>query len=252
MTGPYAHTLFQEGAAKVRLPKDDRAPWPEAVLINTAGGITGGDTFSFHVACEAKAHATVTTQASEKIYRSLGTDAVIKTDIVVGPGAMLEWLPQETILFHGGRLRRETSVSLAKNARFLGLEATVFGRTAMGEVVRSGSFHDRWRVRRGGQLIFADDTRLEGAIAQQLNRPFLLNGHRAVATLLYVGPDAEDLAVDIQHIASRATGLCGASAWEGVMVVRFLNVTGQKLRADLTFVLDTVRSGRALPKVWLC
>ncbi len=250
LTGPYAHRLYQEGAAKVRMPKVDTATAPEAVLINTAGGITGGDEFHYHLHCESRARATVTTQASEKIYRSLGDDAVIETTLRIDAHAALEWLPQETILFNGGRLSRRTTVNLAKSARFLGLEATVFGRTAMGETVREGALHDRWRVYHKGRLLFADDTRLEGQIAEQLSRPFLANGHRAVATLIYVNDDAQDMATAIQSLKASAAGTFGASAWDDIMVARFLNVTGQKLRADLTFVLDTIRSGRALPKVW--
>ncbi len=252
MTGPYAHGQYQEGAAKVRLPKVDGADRPEAVLINTAGGVTGGDRFQFDIQCEAKAKAVITSQASEKVYRSLGADAVINTHLKVGSGAELEWLPQETILFHGGRLRRETTVRLSGNARFLGLEAMVFGRTAMGETVREGAVHDRWRVYRQNKLLFADDMRLEGDIAKRLNQPFLAGGHRAIATLIYAAADAQEVASTIQSLKRSEAGVFGASAWEGVMVARFLNVTGQKLRGDLTLVLDAIRSGRRLPKVWWC
>lgn len=252
MTGPYAHGLFQEGAAKVRLPKDDKAVWPEAVLINTAGGLTGGDRFVVDIACEAKTAVTVTTQAAEKVYRSLGSNADFNVNMRVSSGALLEWLPQETILFDGGRLRRETIVHLAKNAQFLGLEAMVFGRTAMGEAVRGGFLHDRWRVHQQGALVFSDDTRLDGAVQEMLNRPFAANAHRAVATLVSVSPNAGSLATKIQALAPSVTGLFGASAWDDVMVARFLNVTGQKLRSDLTLVLEVIRDGRALPKVWSC
>ncbi len=252
VTGPYAHTQFQEGAAKVRLPKVEGAGPPEAVLINTAGGLTGGDTFTVDVTCEAKAAATLTSQASEKVYRSLGNDAVIRTSLTVNAHAALEWLPQETILFHGGRLRREITVRLAKNATFLGVESVVFGRTAMGETVREGALHERWRLYRQSDLLFADDTHLEGNIAAQINRPFVAKGHRANATLLYVAPDAEDMAQQIQNAPSTGGGMFSASARDGLMVARFLNVTGQKLRGDLTFVLGLIRSGRPLPKVWSC
>ena len=86
----------------------------------------------------------------------------------VGAGGTLAWLPQETILFDQVRLRRSIEVDLAPDASLLLAEGVVFGRSAMGETLAQGRFFDRWRVRRGGALVFAESLRLEDAIAERL------------------------------------------------------------------------------------
>lgn len=239
-------TLFQEGSAKARLPKAFQEP-PEAVLINTAGGLTGGDRFSTEVELEEGAELVVTTQACERVYRSLGGPAEIAARLTLGAGARLDWLPQETILFDGGRLKRRLDVDLAGDAEFLAVEAVLFGRTAMGETVRSGAFHDRWRIKRGGKLLFADDLRLEGDIAAQLARPIVLAGQVAMATAIHAGAAAETLLEPVREALGDAGG---ASAWGGKLLVRIAAPDGLALRSKLIPVLSVLMNGRPLPKVW--
>lgn len=239
-------TLFQEGSAKARLPKAFQQP-PEAVLINTAGGLTGGDRFSTEIELEEGAGLMVTTQACERVYRSLGGPAEVEARLRLGTGARLDWLPQETILFDGGRLRRRLDVDLAGDAEFLAVEAVLFGRTAMGESVRSGTFHDRWRIRRGGKLLFADDLRIEGDIAAQLARPAVLAGQVAMATAIYAGQWIDALLEPVREAIGDAGG---ASAWGGKLLVRIAAPDGLALRSKLIPVLSVLMNGRPLPKVW--
>ena len=143
------------------------------MLINTGGGMAGGDRMSIAVGIAEGARAVLTTQAAEKLYRSDGPETEIAVDIALGPGSRLDWLPQEQILFDGARLRRRLDVELAASAALTLVESVVFGRVAMGEVAESGSFRDRWRIRRDGRLVFAEDVRLEGprqTLAQKSGR----------------------------------------------------------------------------------
>lgn len=148
--------LWQEGAAKIRLPARDGGPL-EAVLINTAGGLTGGDRLSWRVEAGARTSMTVTTQACEKLYRSSGGRAEASCSIRAAAGARIAWLPQETIVFDRSAFSRKLDVDLADDAQALIVEAAVFGRRAMGESVRLAEFRDRWRVRVGGRLAHAED-----------------------------------------------------------------------------------------------
>src|SRR5713226_8364603 len=161
-------TTREEGSLRVRFPKAC-AGAPEAVLVNTAGGIAGGDRFAVDLGLDAGAQLTVTTAAAEKIYRSLGPDACLDVCATLKDGAELTWLPQETILFDRARLARTITISLAPTAKLLLAETVLFGRAAMGETVREGGFADRWRVRRDGRLIFAENFRLDGAVSDRLN-----------------------------------------------------------------------------------
>lgn len=240
-------TLYQEGCAKIRLPRLPPAFTPEAILINTAGGLAGGDRIAVAIEAGDGAAASVTTQACERIYRSIGPDALVENRLVLGAGASLAWLPQETILFDGGRLARRLEADLSADAELLAVESVLFGRTAMGETVRQGKLHDRWRIRRDGRLIFAEDFRVAGDIAAQLARPAALGGCTAMATILHVAPAPERL-LDAARALLGPTG--GASAWDEKLLIRLVAPSGLMLRQRLEPLLTLLLAGQALPKVW--
>jgi urease accessory protein len=214
------------------------------VLLNTAGGITGGDRFAIEGEAGPGSALTLTTQAAERIYRSSGGEGRVATRLSAGAGATLHWLPQETILFEGGRLLRSLDADIAVDARFLALETVVLGREAMGENVTAGFFEDCWRVRRGGRLVFADTLRLSGAIGEIAANPALLAGNRAAATLLYTGPDAE---ARLAPLRAALSGHSAASVREGCLVARLLAPSARALRAML---VPLVTLFRPLPAVW--
>jgi urease accessory protein len=239
--------FYQEGAAKIRMPEsfDGRL---EAVLINTSGGLTGGDRVNWQVDAGAGTHVTVTTQACERVYKSSGGHAEVNSTLSVGAGATLHWLPQETILFDQGALRRRLDVDLAEDACFIGLEAVLLGRKAMGETVASGQFRDRWRIRRSGQLIHAEELDLSGSIDQRMASRATLAGHQAFATLLYCAPDGE---AKLDRIRTLAQGqIAGASHWKDKLVVRIVASEGFELRKILIPIISLLRNGDAPPKVW--
>jgi urease accessory protein len=244
--------LFQEGCAKARFPRREAGAFAGAVLLNTAGGLTGGDRLQQAIRWGDGTAATVAGQAAERIYRSLGDAAQIETRLVVEPGAVAEWLPQETILFDRARLDRDLRIELRGDARFLGVEAIVFGRAAMGETVRQGTLRDAWRIRRDGRLVYADALAVDGDPAAALDRPGLGRGARAVATLLFAAPEADRMIEPLRLALTEAQGLAGASAWNGLLVARFAAPDGAVLRRDLISALGILRAGRPLPRVWQC
>lgn len=239
-----AHRMYQAGVMRVRFPNVKGAP--EAVLINTAGGLTGGDCITMSVEMGAGTSAIVTTQAHEKVYKSSGGTVSMIASLKLGAGAGLEWLPQPTILFDRARLARETHVELAETSDFLGVEAVIFGRTAMGEAMRSGALSDHWSIRRGGRLIHADRFALEGAVAASLSKMSVLAGAAAMATIRHVAPHAAEKL----DAAREALGEDGAaSAWNGLLLARIVTKDGYGLSAALARTLTALR-GRALPPVW--
>ncbi|MFF0922018.1 urease accessory protein UreD [Rhizobium leguminosarum] len=236
--------LYQEGAAKIRLPDTFDASM-EAVIINTAGGLTGGDRMDWSVDAGAGTRIDVTTQACEKIYKASAGIAEVATSIKVGAQARVDWLPQETILFDRAALFRRLDVDLDESAEFLAVEAVLLGRKAMGETVVSGLFRDRWRIRRSGQLIHAEELRFsEGVAARQA----VLGGQVAFATLLYAGPLSEAYLGKVRPLVEGSMG--GASAWNGKLVVRLAAADGFSLRKILIPVISALRNGAPVPKVW--
>ncbi|WP_137931479.1 urease accessory protein UreD [Mesorhizobium comanense] len=242
--------LYQEGSAKIRRPAVSSGPL-EAVLINTAGGLTGGDRLAWEVDVGAHASAAITTQACEKVYRAASDHADVRVRLTVGENGRIAWLPQETIVFDRAAFARTLEIDLAPGAEALVLEATVFGRLAMGERAAHGSFHDRWRVRRDGRLIHAEDFRIGPDIAAALGRPAVAGGAIAVATLLLVSPDAEALLHPVREIVG-AQG--GASFWSvttsGKLLARLHAGDGYQLRQRLVPLVGLLNGRAGLPKLW--
>ncbi|MFL5070123.1 MAG: urease accessory protein UreD [Xanthobacteraceae bacterium] len=238
--------IVEDGSLRVRFP-GPTSPDLEAVIVNTAGGIVGGDRLDVSVAVGEGARLVVTTAAAEKIYRSLGPDAAIHLELSVQANGRLLWLPQETILFDRARLARTIDVELAENATLLLGEALVLGRAAMGEAVERGRLFDRWRVRRNGRLVFAETVRLGEAIGEALREPAVAAGHAAVATLFMCPADAARIAAVRER--AKWQGEVALSAWNGFAVARFVAAAGAALRADLMAALTAL--GVTLPRLWL-
>ncbi len=242
--------LAEAGGFRAKFPKTDTAR-AEAILVNTAGGMTGGDSLAVNLAVEEGASAIVTTQAAEKIYKSLAGTTSVSTRLALGPGSDAIWAPQETILFDKARLVRSLEAEIDPTANALICESIVFGRLAHGESLRQAAFRDRWRIRRGGRLVFADDVRLEGDIGALLYKAAIATGGRALATVLLVAPEAEKR-LDMARAALADAGCeCAASSLPGMIIARFLAPDPVHLRIALGLYL-TRFADMAIPRSWHC
>jgi urease accessory protein len=251
--GGQTHRLdvAESGGYRARFPTTFDAT-SEAVLINTGGGMAGGDAMRVDVELGPGSDAIVTSQAAEKIYRSQDSDTRIETALCVGEGASLAWLPQESILFSGARLARSLTVDLAADARLVACETVFFGRSAMGETMLRGALRDRWRIRREGRLVFAEDLRLEGVIAETLARQAVGAGARAAATLIAAGLDTQDRLEQVRAWAAEDasdTVELGAGIVSDLLVIRLVSPDAQALRRVLVTLLGHL-TGRALPRTW--
>jgi urease accessory protein len=238
--------VLEEGSLRVRFP-DVSGPESEAVILNTAGGIAGGDDFSIAIEAMQAARLAVISAAAEKIYRAIDAASRIDVRLAVGPGAVLRWLPQETILFDGAKLDRSFEVEIADCSALVMAESTVFGRSAMSETVRQGELVDRWRIRRNGTLVFADTLRLGGDISALLAHPAAGGGASAFATIV-IAPADEAFAETARDCLATCLSETGVSAWNGIAVIRMCGKDAAQLRRDLVSVLN--RLCGALPRLW--
>jgi len=234
----------EHGSLRVRFP--NAADALEAVIVNTGGGMTGGDCFSIAMTVGEGGRLIAGTAAAEKIYRSTGPDAEMDMTLDVHAGGHLSWLPQETILFDHARLSRRIEIDLAEGASLIVAEAVVFGRAAMGEAMRDGFFTDRWRLRRDGRLMFADAALLDGAISERLSAAAVAAGGIAVASVL-IAPAGEATIAAVR--ALEFAGEAGISAWNGLALARLVARDGAALRRDLIAVLAAL--GHGVPRLWL-
>jgi urease accessory protein len=240
-------SLHESGSLRVRFPSPE-SDGLSAVFVNSAGGVAGGDRFEIAINAREGARLATSTAAAEKVYRAQAEPAALDITLKVAPAAHLAWLPQETILFDGAKVSRRIDIDVAEGGSLLLCEIVVFGRAAMGERMRHGSFVDRWRLRHGGRLAFAETVRLEGDIGAKLARPAIAGGGAAVATALIV-PGDEALIERIRDISGQL-GEVGASSWNGFAIARFCAQDAARLRADVMAVFGQI-GGHPLPRLWL-
>ncbi len=246
--GTVLKTLRQSGSLKVLFPNHAGSE-AQAVLINTAGGITGGDHFQTKALAHAGAELTITTQTSERAYRAQpGQTGILTSHVTVEDGAKLNWLPQETILFQGCALSRSLRIDAAKDASVLMVEPLVFGRLAMGEVLTNAAFRDRIEIHRGGKLAYLDAVHLNGNIAAQLARPHVSAKAGAMVNLVYIAPDAS---ARLDPIRELLTDTGGASLIDDdLLVLRLLAADSYLLRQTLIPILNLL-TGDTLPRCWM-
>jgi urease accessory protein len=239
--------LYQRDPCRVLFPDSEPGEPPQAVLVTTSGGVAGGDSLKMEVEARPGAHAVVATQAAEKIYRAApGSEAcLIDVDVRVGEGAILDWLPQETIVFQGSRLKRRTVAHVAPGGALLACEMVVLGRAASGERFISGLLLDSWSVRRAGKLAWIDTLKVEGETPTGAG----FGTANALATVIGVW-EKPQASFEKARALLENTGQvkAGVTVVNGVMVARMLGEATVVRAAAIGFL--TGFRVRRLPRVW--
>jgi len=249
--------VFERSPIRIMFPRAPGDAVEEAVFINTAGGIAGGDRLESSVTALANASIAVTSQAAEKVYRALTEPARISTKLKAYEAAKLAWLPQETIVFNRGRLSRTTEIDLASGAELLALEWIVLGRAAHGEVMVGGHINDSWRVKNDNRLIWADSFHATDEAFPHLHRKALLSNCKAIGTLIYFGPYLDTRLEFLRDIAPSLGCHCAATSVGGLMIVRFAAEVSSDLRLALRGFLQQLSRELGpgpfrVPKMWSC
>jgi urease accessory protein len=249
--------VYERSPIRIMFPRASGGAVEEAVLINTAGGIAGGDRLEFGVTALANASITVTSQAAEKVYRALNEPARIATKLKACQAAKLAWLPQETIVFNWGRLSRKTEIELSSGAELLALEWIVLGRAAHGEEMVGGHITDSWRVKKDGRLIWADSFHATDETFPHLRRKALLSNCRDVGTLIYFGPCLDARLEFLRDMAPSLGCHCAVTSVGGLIIARFAAEVSSDLGPALrTFLKQFSRElgpgPFRVPKMWSC
>lgn len=225
-----------------------------AVVIHPPGGIAGGDALELRVDVEPGAHALMTTPGAAKWYKANGRVASQQVRLAVD--GMLEWLPQEAIVFDAAEVRSTIDIDLTADAAMMGWDIVALGRRAAGERFCRGCYAQTIRLRLGGELIWIERTRLVGGDAL-LDAPAGLAGHPVFGCLWAVGPAIE--AIDIDGLRAEL-GAAGAVApitrlAPRLLVARSLGAGTESVRAALGAVWTALRPrvcGRTAqpPRLW--
>ena len=255
--GTRIEDVLERSPIRIMFPRTGHCRVEEAVIINTGGGVAGGDRLEYAVTTLPGASIAVTSQAAEKVYRALYEPARVATSLKAQECAKLAWLPQETIVFNRARLHRTTEIELFSGAELLALEWLVLGRAAHGEVVVGGNISDSWRVRKDGRLIWADSLRITDQIFPHLKRKALLSNCHAIATLIYCGSHLDKRLDFLREIIPSLGCNCAATLISGLIVVRFAAKESLDLKLALRSFLQQfgpeIGSGPfQVPKMWSC
>jgi urease accessory protein len=255
--GTRIEDIFERSPIRILFPRVGNGAIKEAVLINTAGGVAGGDRLECSVTALPGASLAVTSQAAEKVYRALRESATIVTRLKARESAKLAWLPQETIVFNRARLHRTTEIELVAGAELLALESVVLGRAAHGEVVVGGQITDNWRVKVNGRLIWADSFRINDESFLHIHRKALLSNCAAIATLIYFGRSLEERLKFLRHTIPFLECNSARTLVGGLIVVRFAANESSTLKLALRSLLQQfgpeLGSGPfQVPKMWSC
>jgi len=249
--------IFQRSPIRIMFPRVGGGAIEEAVLINTAGGVAGGDRLECAVTALANASIAVTSQAAEKVYRALSEPARIVTKLKACEAGKLAWLPQETIVFNWARLSRGTEIDVSSGAELLALEWLVLGRAAHGEEIVGGHITDSWRIKKDGRLIWADTFRATEEIFRRLHGKALLSDSKAIGTLIYFGPYLDRRLEFLRDIAPSLECHCVATSVAGLIIVRFAAKVSSDLRLALRSFLQQFSRELGpgpfrVPKMWSC
>jgi urease accessory protein len=249
--------VFQRSPIRIMFPRVAGSAVEEAVFINTAGGIAGGDRLECDVTALAEASIAVTSQAAEKVYRALNEPACILTRLKACEAAKLAWLPQQTIIFNWARLSRKTEVEVVSGAELLALEWLVLGRAAHGEDMIGGHISDTWHVKKDGRLIWADCFRATDGTFPNLKRNALLSSCKAIGTLIYFGPDFAARLEFFRGIAGSLECHCAATCVSGLIIVRLAATVSSDLSLALRTLLQQFSQQLGpgpfrVPKMWSC
>lgn len=226
------------------------------ILLHPPSGIAGGDELAIKVSLEAHSHAFLTTPGAGKWYRSAGPWASQSLAFELAPDSVLEWLPQETIVFNAALADMHTSVRMAPGACFMGQEILCLGRRAMNEKFDEGAVHLATDIHLGEQWLWHERGRIDGHSAL-LHSPTALAGCSISGTFIAAGRpiSAELLAACREKTPTEADARFGITALPDLLIARYLGHRSESARhwfADLWSVLRPALIGRAAqtPRIW--
>ncbi len=247
MCGMKIQNLYQYGCGKIMLPKT-YGEMTEAVILNTSGGVTGGDRFDVAITAD-DCDLVVTTQTAERFYRSVMAPVEINISLKAKNGAKLHWLPQEAIVFDRSSVNRKITLDISSDSECLMAETVVLGRHAMGEAIEGCHFSDQWLLSRDGELFHAEALRLEGEIALITSGQSGFNDAKFLSTIIYAGKEAEALSQKIMPFIDQMPSQIGASSWQDCLIIRMIAHHPTIGRSNLNHLLTHLRN-QALPRVW--
>ena len=245
----YIQQHREQGSLKARLIKNYNVN-DELIIINTAGGVTSGDVNVHSIKVAKNVILNITTQSMEKIYKCKNLCAHTYTNIVVDSNSFVSWLPLETIFFDGAKLRRRINIELKKKSNFLGVETLIFGRKAMGEIVKKGDLDDAWQIYKNGELIYSDFNKINGNINYKFSKAIIMKGNNILCNVVFTGSKIKTYKKKILDYINNSNFLIGVSLLNGVLLLKILAQDLNEIRGFLKHLMNVLDDRFNLPRIW--
>jgi len=205
--GASTRPVLRRHKGPLRVQKHLYAEGPEVcqhIIVHPPGGIAGGDRLDITASVGAHAWAQLTSPGAAKWYRAAGP-AYQQLRLHVAPGATLEWMPQETIVYSAAQAELHTVIELEGDARLLYWDVVALGRPAAGERFDRGHFQSHLDIRRDGRPVWHERQRVSGDDGL-LDSPIGLDGQPVFATLLITGTLDPELLQRCRELPSKVRG----------------------------------------------
>ena len=222
----------------------------ELIIINTAGGLTSGDLNLNSIQVDCDTSLNITTQSMEKVYNCKNLLANAYTNIIVGNNSYVSWMPLETIFFNGGKLRRRLNIDLKPSSNFFGVETLIFGRKAMGEIVKSGELDDALQIYKNNKLLYSDFNKIKGNIDKKIFKSLVLKGNNIFCNAVYTGKKLRMYEKKISSYANKSKYFFGVSVVNGVLLIKILAKNIIDVRDFLSDLVKIFGKNFNLPKIW--
>ena len=226
----------------------------QCIVVHPPGGIAGGDDIELRVDVDTGAHAQLTTPGATRWYRNVGAPAAQRIAFQVEHGAVLEWLPQGTIVFDGAHATSDIRVELAGNASYIGWDVVCLGRTASSEQFTQGRWRQRCDIERDGALIWSERMVLDGN-SPWLMSPAGLNGAPVFGTFVAMSSAFGDSILKACRALAPSEGDGAVTRLPGTLVARYRGASSEAAHAYFSAVWSVVRprvAGRDAvePRIW--
>lgn len=232
-------------------------------LLHPPGGLVGGDQLSIDLSLKDGAHVLMTTPSAGKIYNNIsGIPQGQHVSIKVAAGSVLEYLPQENIVFNGADGQLTTTIDIAGDGLFVGWEITCLGRFESAQFFEQGQLTQSLILRRDGQPLFSDRLQLSAPSALQSCQVGFQN-HHVFGTFVInrtVMTDTNELGEKIvawqENVNNRHQPLAVAVTQKpDVFIARVLGNKAEQVRHCLEQLWAQLRSdmvGRVpcAPRIW--
>ena len=230
-------------------------------LLHPPGGVVHGDQLKIDVTIEPSAHALITTPAAGKFYRSNGQFASLTQTLQVEDSALLEWLPQETLLFNASKVHLKTLITLSKNARFIGWEMLCLGRKASAEPYIAGECRQHFELWRDNKPLFIERCQIEGR-ASMLKEKWGMDHWPLTATLIATNCTKTQLKAVQELFEQLSTaaqpgfrGHISVTLKEDLLICRFLGEQAEHARYCFIEVWKLIRPAvmkqdAQIPRIW--